>query len=937
MKKNLPAGTFKRILKRTLFLTLFLSPTLSILHAADPSASTADHLSAQAVSDRNLFFSVTEPGQSMPIIWGLDLAWLSEGNIRRGLAFMGPERVDLVRSSFTPTSPLVNGQLQSAEMATLNERLRIIRMLPAHTRVVLNCDHPTVDPWFDKNPAGWAQLIDITTRHHQNEGRTVVTVSPYNEPDYGWGQGTVSDFYDIAGELRNNPLFDNIRISGGNTLNTDAALSWYNQLSDRLDEGNTHQLAGSFDNYALFYQTVRANGHHGTNDELHNVMEAMVGVEYGMQTGIWWGTAEYARGEFVKASDGERLAYAEHRPNWTAASVYRAPDGKVQAFAGTSERQAVTTTYNFVSKDREVFFDGHGPQRVFALTLPGGTGYQTGQTNAERVVNISWGDDIQPLVNGTYLLINRHSGKALQVTAGSSTPGSLLRQYSPSTAASQTWEVKPVDPRIGEDFSYFTIKNAASGLVPDVLNWSLDDNTDIIAWDDTKGKNQQWYLEYAEDGWFYIRSRHSAYCLQPAGGSSSNGIKITQGIPNGAHHQQWRFIPAGTTVEFDAPSAPENLSAQGRELSIQLQWSPLEESDLSYTIFRSTTPGGPYQTIGRDVTATTFTDHTIDSGKTYYYAVKAVDGALNRSDYSNEASAQASGEDAMVARLTFDGDTRDQSPNLYHGAGYGGITYVVGQTNAQALRLNGSTGFVQLPPTIVHHDKLTVATWIRLNRNAMWQRIFDFGNGTDQYLFLTTQSNNNKLRFAIKNGGAEETLEAPALTLGKWTHLAVTLNGNTVQILLDGEVAAESDHFSITPKDIKPLLNYIGRSQFPDPMLAASLADFRLYNYPLAPEEVQSISADLPTHLEPKAGLHNPQLSVWPNPASDQLYLSWNGAAATPLQTVTLFTMSGQTVLSHDLSAHPGPISIAQVPPGIYLLRVNHANGTLTQKITIQR
>jgi hypothetical protein len=38
----------------------------------------------------------------------------------------------------------------------------------------------------------------------------------------------------------------------------------------------------------VFYKTVRANGHHATGDELHNVMEAMVGVEYGMQTGIWW-------------------------------------------------------------------------------------------------------------------------------------------------------------------------------------------------------------------------------------------------------------------------------------------------------------------------------------------------------------------------------------------------------------------------------------------------------------------------------------------------------------------------------------------------------------------------------------------------------------------------------------------------------------------------
>ena len=109
-----------------------------------------------------------------------------------------------------------------------------------------------------------------------------------------------------------------------------------------------------------------------------------MGVEYGMQTGIWWGTAEYARGEFVKASDGVRLGYAEHRPNWTAASVYRHPDGKIQAFGGTSERQAVTTTYRFFSKNMDVFYDGNGPQREYTMVLPGGTGYQNGQSNAEH-------------------------------------------------------------------------------------------------------------------------------------------------------------------------------------------------------------------------------------------------------------------------------------------------------------------------------------------------------------------------------------------------------------------------------------------------------------------------------------------------------------------------------------------------------------------------
>ena len=78
-------------------------------------------------------------------------------------------------------------------------------------------------------------------------------------------------------------------------------------------------------------------------------MEAMVGgVWYADR--IWWGTAEYARGEFVKTTrHGKRLAYAEHRPNWTSAAVYRNAEGKLQALA---ELQSVRHYYqlSFLSK-----------------------------------------------------------------------------------------------------------------------------------------------------------------------------------------------------------------------------------------------------------------------------------------------------------------------------------------------------------------------------------------------------------------------------------------------------------------------------------------------------------------------------------------------------------------------------------------------------------
>ncbi|HYX07111.1 MAG TPA: RICIN domain-containing protein, partial [Bacteroidales bacterium] len=688
-------------------------------NTADRIASAGDNLAAQPVPDRTVFYNVSDTGISKPLTWGLDLAWLDATNIRRGVAFMGADRVDVVRSSFMPTSPLVgDSALQGDALTNTSKRIAIINnYLGPTTKVVLNCDHPSVDPYFLENASHWAKLIEVTAKMHEESGRTVVSVSPFNEPDYGWGQYTgqngKSDFYDICGMLRSNPDFDSIRISGGNTLNCDEALPWYNYLKDRLDEGNTHQLAGSFDSFANFFQVVRANGDHATDDELHNVMEAMVGAEYGMQTGIWWGTAELARGEFVKASDGKRLGYAEDRSNWTAASVYRNPQGIVKAFGGTSERQAITTTYRFVSKDRPVYYDGNGPQYEYTMEMPGGTGYQQGQTNAERVVNITWGDDIQPVINGKYILVNRNSGLVMEVANGSTTAGANIRQGTNKGATYQQWNVTPVSSRIGGDFSYFTFTAVNSGKSPDVYNWSLENNGNIALWDNTKGANQQWYLEYAGDGWFYIRSRFSARCLQVANASTVDGANIEQYEKNDNTNQQWRFIPAGTPVEFQAPSAPKNFVAAPNAESVLLNWSANPENDVAgYTILRSDKTGGSYNTIARKMTSDSFLDNTATAGKQYFYVVRAVDNSLNRSAYSNEASATATGDKELVTYLQFDGNTLDSTINQNNAAAYGDTTFVAGKVGDEAVSLNGKNEFIQLPATIANHQNITISTWV---------------------------------------------------------------------------------------------------------------------------------------------------------------------------------------------------------------------------------
>lgn len=927
-------------IKKTTLASLFIG-ACSIVQINAQTTSTSSSLVAQPIPDRTVTFSITDPGVSKPIIWGLDLAWLSEENIRRGIAYMGVDKVAIVRASFQPTLPLVNGDLQAAQINDLDTRLNLIDLTGTKTQVVLNCDHPSVDPSYIGNAANWAALIDATTKRVQARNRTVISVAPFNEPDYGWGQYSgsngKSDFYDIAGELRKNTRFDNIRISGGNTLNCDQALPWYNYLKGRLEEGNTHQLAGSFDNYASFFTAVRANGHHATADELHNVMEAMVGVEYGMQTGIWWGTAELARGEFVKASDGVRLGYAEHRPNWTAAAVYRNPDGKVQAFGGTSERQAVTTTYRFVSKDKDVYYDGYGPQREYTMTLPGGTGYQNGQTNAERVVNITWGEDIQPVVNGRYLLVNRMSEKVMSVPLGATATGIALRQYTNTGATYQQWDVTPVDSRIGGDFSYFTLVNVNSNLAADVLNYSLNNGATIQQWTNTKGSNQQWYLEYSEDGWFYIRSRQSAKCLEVASPYTSSGAGIQQGEKNGGENQQWRFLPATAAVEFVAPAAPTNLIATANATSVKLDWNANTEPDLAgYTIFRADSLGGFYNTIARNVKTSPFTDNTTSSGKTYYYKIKAVDNALNRSGYSNEATATTTTGKDLVACFKFESNTLDSTTNLNHAATYGTVSYTAGKIGSQAVALNGTSTFIQLPSTITNHKEMTIATWAYWNGSSSWQRIFDFGNDQTQYMFLTPRSGTGQLRFGIMNRATELTLNSTVpMPYLKWTHVAVTFGETSTKLYVDGIQIAESSAINSTLFNFKPIFNYIGRSQFSDPLFNGRIDDFRIYNYALPSSEIAQLAgiASGIENIVPDKGT----LSLSPLPAKDVLHVNYSSEKYTGKSQLSIHQLNGKQVVSRNiLPESPTEIQLSNLPDGIYVVRLVNSLESLSQKLIIR-
>lgn len=813
--------------------------------------------------DRTVLFGTTEPGVSKPIPnWGLDTAWYDENNVRRGAIFMGSNRVDVVRISFTPTSALVGGDLQANEIAILTNRLNWVKKWarPA-TTVCINEDSPTVDSWFKLgtgyiDPARWAQLIEVTTRRAQEAGRTVVAVAPFNEPDYSRAErlADMQTFYDTAGVLTNYPRFitNNIRISGGNTLNADQANPWYNFLKPRMGEGNTHQLAGSFDSYASFFQNVVASGDHASNDELHNVMEAMVGAEYGMQTGIWWGTAEYARGELVKASDGPRLGYAEHRPNWAAAAVYRGTNGAVQAFVGESERQALPTTFRFFAKDRDVFYDGDGPRRDYTVTTTGGSGYQTAaHRNAEKVINITWGADVPPRINGRYVIVNRNSGKVLEVPGASVNNGVVLQQATYTGALQQQWDVNPLPANFGGDYSYFTLRAAHSGVTADVQGGSYANGAVIQQWNGGTNVFEQWILEYVANGYFKIRTRWCNKVMGVNGSSTSSGATILQWDDNGTLDHEWRFIPVGAVpTDVTAPAQISGVSVTANARSVQLNWNASAATDLTgYTVLRSLTNGGPYETVARGLTNNSFTDKSANLPQPYYYRVKAVDRSWNSSLNSAQVTATPTGSPAFISRYNFNGNTNDISGNANHPiVTVGPPTFVTGQYGS-ALDLSGTGQYTMLPANLLAGvTNFTIALWVNWDGGGAWQRILDFGNDASQYLFLTPNSGGGTLRFAIttNNYWNEQFLEAAALPVGQWRHVALTRNGTTAKLYVNG-VLADTETITLSPASINPALNYLGKSQFDsDPLFNGRLDELFVYNYALSDTEITRLMNNLP-------------------------------------------------------------------------------------------
>lgn len=807
-----------------------------------PAASFAQTYATDALkaSDKAVMvpFDLSSTGVEQPVRWGIDTAWDWNWWPLRATNHM-QECVSLGRVTIDPRTSGSYSSLSSDQTANFDKQLSWL-VKSGVTDLFLLAGNASGQAWQTSFRTSFIADLAMAVDYLKSKGYNVIAISPFNEPDYGSNNApSVSEMVNVAKLMHENSTLKSIDICGPSTLNGDYGRSWWPQMKDAYQIGNTHQLAGSFDNYDGFYRDVQASGRELAGDEMHNTNDALIAMNYGLKYGIWWSDyGGYTRAELGRASnDGSRIAYQTNASAFTSAAVFkRKSQNLAEAFLGTSERQATASAYTFISQDRLAYFDGKGPYYDYSVTTQGGTGYQTGQSNSETVVEITDGEDVPVAqLSGNFKLMNKATGLMLTADNGSVT------QAANTGNSNQIWRLNEVTYSQASDFAYTTVASAANlSLYLDAPQWQGDNGANPILYAGSGNTCEQWHFRYMGDGYYVLTNSNSGLSLE---GSSDNTDLtpngVTQWARTGSDRQLWKLIPSTGSSDQTAPAAPTGLKATAMSGAVRLDWNANTESDLlGYMVYRYNQNAGVWETIGRQVKGESFVDNMQNKYSNYRYRIRAIDRSWNKSEPSNTAVGKVATGKAMIASWPMTANINDTTANRLDAAGRG-VTFDNDGTMDAAV-FDGKS-YVSLPYHAGDMRNLTFTAWVKMASGLDWQRIFDFGRNTDNYLMLTSD-NGSVMRFEICKDGEKQGLNArQTLPFRQWTHVALTIADDSVKLYINGKLNASTTAITIKPSDVKPTVCYIGRSMFDaDPMLNASVTGVSLYNYALTDNEVNA-------------------------------------------------------------------------------------------------
>ncbi|QQQ73957.1 glycoside hydrolase N-terminal domain-containing protein [Saccharothrix sp. 6-C] len=139
------------------------------------------------------------------------------------------------------------------------------------------------------------------------------------------------------------------------------------------------------------------------------------------------------------------------------------------------------------------------------------------------------------LPTGWHRLVNRASGKALDVAGASVADGAEVVQWSATGSLNQQWRFLP-----NADGSC-RLAARHSGRLLDSPGGS-GQGARLDQWQDTGSDNQWWRLVDAGGGYHRVVNVRTGLCVDVEGGSTVDGARVVQWPVTGGANQEWRIV-----------------------------------------------------------------------------------------------------------------------------------------------------------------------------------------------------------------------------------------------------------------------------------------------------------------------------------------------------------------------------------------------------------
>lgn len=152
----------------------------------------------------------------------------------------------------------------------------------------------------------------------------------------------------------------------------------------------------------------------------------------------------------------------------------------------------------------------------------------------KRGAGLSGGNGV--IANGTYRIIARHSGKALDVQGTATNDGANVHQWNYYGGNSQRWTLT----HLGNN--QYSIIGVQSGKALEVSNWGTSNGSNVQIWTNGGGTNQKWTVSATSGGYYRLTPTHATnMALDVSGVSTADGANVHIWTYGGGNNQQWAF------------------------------------------------------------------------------------------------------------------------------------------------------------------------------------------------------------------------------------------------------------------------------------------------------------------------------------------------------------------------------------------------------------